>query len=77
MSRLPALSFLQVKRALESAGFVEHRVRGKGRHRAFLHPIKRHLPPVVVPYGKSIKRGTARAIIRQAGLTVEEFLALL
>jgi len=32
---------------------------------------------VVVPDHKELDRGTLRAIIRQAGLTVEEFLDLL
>ncbi len=32
---------------------------------------------VVVPMHDPIRRGTLRAIIRDAGLTVEEFVALL
>jgi predicted RNA binding protein YcfA (HicA-like mRNA interferase family) len=31
----------------------------------------------VVPVHKAIRRGTLRNVIRQAGMTVDEFLALL
>jgi hypothetical protein len=39
----------------------------------------RDLPPtgVTIPQANPVSRGTLRAIIRQAGLTVEEFVALL
>lgn len=33
--------------------------------------------PVIPMHARDIKKGTLRAIIRQAGLTVEEFLDLL
>ena len=75
-ARLPVCSGLQVIRALKSAGFVLHRVNGS-------HHIMRHLDPplrnVTVPvHGtKPLKRATLHAIIKQAGLTVEEFIALL
>jgi hypothetical protein len=34
-------------------------------------------PYITVPMHKELAKGTLRAIIRQAGLTVEEFLELL
>lgn len=77
MTRLPELSYRQVKRALESAGYVEHAARGKGGHRAFLKPDDPTRRPLTVPYHKTVSKGTLREIIKQAGLTVEQFLALL
>jgi predicted RNA binding protein YcfA (HicA-like mRNA interferase family) len=72
MNRLPALRPKEVERALLRAGFVEHRQ--KGSHKVF----KKGTLRVVLPYhGKDLKRGTLRAIIEQANLTVEEFLELL
>lgn len=77
MSRLPELSYRQVRRALNRVGFIEHTARGKGSHRAFTNPDKPNLAPVIVPYRRGIKRGTLHKIINDAGLTVKEFLDLL
>jgi len=60
-------------KALERAGFVVKRQEGS-------HVILRRTEPfaqLVVPDHKELDRGTLRAIIRQADLTVEEFLRLL
>ena len=73
MSQLPQVSGRECVRALEQVGFYISRQRGS-------HIImRRDEPPgrVVVPNHRTIKRGTLRAIIRQAGLTVEEFVDLL
>lgn len=72
---LPSLGSREVIAALKKVGFNEIASRGKGSH-AF---IFRADPPkgITVPKRKVIKRGTLRAIIRQADLTVEEFLSLL
>jgi predicted RNA binding protein YcfA (HicA-like mRNA interferase family) len=60
---------------LERAGFAV--VRTSGSHCRLIHrtdPARK----VTVPYhNRDLKRGTLRAIIAQAGLTVEEFNALL
>jgi predicted RNA binding protein YcfA (HicA-like mRNA interferase family) len=59
---------------LERAGFNHHHTRGL--HYYFKHPNRERLVPV--PYrARDLKRGLLRAIIRQAGMTVEEFLDLL
>lgn len=71
----PALSDLPVRkvvRALESIGF-EH-IRTKGSHAVYRHPDGR---VVVIPKHGTVKRGTLSSILRQAGLTPAEFLALL
>ncbi|MCH7752641.1 MAG: type II toxin-antitoxin system HicA family toxin [Planctomycetes bacterium] len=72
---LPTLSSREVIAALKKVGFSEVASRGKGSH-VFMY--RAELPKgITVPKQKVIKRGTLRAIIRQADLTVEEFLALL
>jgi predicted RNA binding protein YcfA (HicA-like mRNA interferase family) len=73
VSKLPVVSGTQCVRALEKAGFVFYRQRGS--HITMV----RKTPPAqtTVPNHKELDRGTLRAIIRQAGLTVEEFIALL
>ena len=74
MERLPTLSAREVMRALERGGFYHHHTRGS--HYYFKHPDRER--PVPVPYhARDIKRGLLRAIIKQAGMTIEEFIALL
>ncbi len=72
---LPTLGSREVIAVLKKVGFGEIASRGKGSH-VFMYRAE---PPkgITVPKQKVIKRGTLRAIIRQADLTVEEFLALL
>ena len=73
MSGLPRISGRDCVRALEKAGFRQRRREGS-------HMILRRGDPlaqVVVPEHVELDRGTLRAIIRQAGMSVEEFLRLL
>ena len=73
MRRLPTIAGRDCIRALEKAGFVQIRQKGS-------HVFMRRANPfgqTVVPDHKTLDRGTLRAIIRQAGLTVDEFLELL
>jgi len=72
MPSLPVVSGEQVCRALERAGFV--RKSQKGSHLKIRHPDGR---TVIVPLHDEIAIGTLRSILRQAGLSVEDFLELL
>jgi predicted RNA binding protein YcfA (HicA-like mRNA interferase family) len=73
MSRLPRISGRECIRALEKVG--SGFIRQKSSHIV----IRRDNPfvQIVVPDHKELAPGTLRRIIRDAGLTVEEFLALL
>ena len=73
MSRMPGLTWHQVTRALERAGFVFDRQ--KGSHMVYYHPEANYT--VVVPRHREIKKGTLREILREANLSPEEFLKLL
>jgi len=73
MSRLPQISGKQCIKALSKAGFYFKRQEGS-------HIILRRDDPfaqLVVPNHKELDRGTLRAIIRQSGLSIDEFLNLL
>ena len=73
MSKLPRISGRECVKALKRAGFRFKRREGS-------HIIMRRDEPfaqVVVPDHKELDRGTLRAIIRQAGLSVSEFMDLL
>jgi len=74
LPRLPVLSSKEVIKALKKAGFYVHHQ--KGSHVS----LRREGPPpnrIVVPDHKELKTGMLRAIIRQAGLNVDEFMELL
>lgn len=74
--RLPALRPDEVIRVLQRAGFRVTRTRGS--HRILQHSTDPRRGTVVpVHAGKDIKRGLLRKIIADAGLTLEEFKALL
>ncbi len=74
MSELPQISGREVVAALLKIGYAKDRQ--KGSHivlRQKAYPHRR----IVVPDHREIAKGTLRKIIRQAGLTVEEFKELL
>lgn len=73
MTRLPALKPKEVIAILEKAGYyIDHTT---GGHYIMRHPDYAHRIPV--PYhAKDTKKGVLRSIIRQSGLSKEEFLAL-
>ncbi len=73
--RLPALRPREVIRALERAGFFLHHTTGS--HHYFKHPDRLRLLVTVPVHHRDLKRGTLASIIKQAGLTTEEFLNLL
>ncbi len=73
MSKLPQISGRECVRALERAGFAVIRQKGSHIFMARENPFA----SVTVPNHKELKPGTLRSVIRQAGLTVDEFLALL
>jgi len=73
--RLPALKAKEVVSALERAGFFVHHT--SGSHAQLKHPSNPRLRVTVPKHSRPVPTGTLRSIIRQAGLTVEEFLDLL
>lgn len=70
MIRLPMLNARKVIQALKRAGFEE--VKQRGSHLYLWHPEKRRETCVPV-HGKDLRRDLVRAILRQAGLTEEDF----
>jgi len=73
MSGLPRISGREAVAALGKRGFHFKRQHGS-------HVVLRRDDPfaqLVIPDHKELDRGTLRAIIRQAGLTPEEFIELL
>ena len=74
MNRLRPLKVDEVLQALRKVGFEETRQRGS--HVRLRHPDGRVVTVPVHP-GQEIGRGLLRKIIRDAEISVEEFLSLL
>ncbi|UCC30656.1 MAG: type II toxin-antitoxin system HicA family toxin [Phycisphaerales bacterium] len=73
MAQLPVISGARVVRAFEKAGWRQDRQRGS--HVVMLKPECN--VSLSVPQHREIAPGTLRALIRSAGITVDEFVALL
>jgi len=72
MSRLPVCSGADAVRAFRKIGYeVDHQT---GSHMILRHPSGRRL---TVPNHSELAKGTLRALIRDAGLTKEQFVELL
>jgi len=74
MSRIPRVSGRGVVKALGKLGYELDRQRGSHIILRQVHPPHRRL---VVPDHSEMAKGTLRALIREAGLTVDQFLELL
>ena len=70
MARLPAVNHLQAVRALEKAGF---QITRQGKHIVMSDGVRQ----VTIPRHNPIKAFTMGGIIRDAGLTPDEFRKLL
>jgi predicted RNA binding protein YcfA (HicA-like mRNA interferase family) len=74
VSRLPAISGKEAARAFEKIGYVLD-------HQTGSHLILRHVDPphrhLSVPDHRELAKGTLRGLIRDTGLTVDEFVDLL
>ena len=71
MPDYPVLSGGEIIKALERLGFLQ--LRQNGSHVV----LRRGANGCVVPLHREVKRGTLGGIVRQAGVTPDEFLAAL
>ncbi|MBN1554222.1 MAG: type II toxin-antitoxin system HicA family toxin [Phycisphaerae bacterium] len=71
MGKITNLPTQRVLRALRRAGWE---IDGGGKHYKLIHPTKPGA--MAVPRGTPLKKGTIRAIIRQSGLSLDEFWKL-
>jgi len=74
MSILPILAARVIIQKLLRVGF--RFVYAKGSHYFFQNSITKRITSVPVHGGKSIGRGLLSKIIKQAGLTIKEFIKL-
>lgn len=75
MTKVPSAPYTQVITALQRAGWII--VRQKGSHIWLQKRFDDELVKITVPAHRPIKRSTLSHILKQARLTVEEFLELI
>jgi predicted RNA binding protein YcfA (HicA-like mRNA interferase family) len=76
MAKLPVMTAIEVIRGLKKAGFVFDR-QAKGSHEIWYNPVTKRRTTVPNHPGVDIRKGTLKAILKEAGISVEEFLELI
>ncbi|VUT26992.1 MAG: YcfA-like protein [Candidatus Methanolliviera sp. GoM_oil] len=75
ISILPSLTARDVIKKLRKAGFVFDR-QAKGSHEIWYNPITKRRTTIPNHPGVNIPKGTLKAIIKEAGLSVEKLINL-
>ncbi|MCI0697597.1 type II toxin-antitoxin system HicA family toxin [candidate division KSB1 bacterium] len=75
MAKLRELSYQEVIQRLRKLGFHFYR-HGKGSHELWVRDTDGRVVPVPHHRGKNIRKGTVRTIIREVGVSVDEFMQL-
>jgi len=75
VAKLRELSYQEVVRRLRQLGFRFYRS-GKGSHELWVRDRDGRVVPVPHHESKPVRKGTVRAIIRETGQTVDEFMEL-
>ena len=73
MAKLRELRYREVIKRLRRFGFRFYR-QGKGSHELWVRDADGIVIPVPHHQGKAIRKGTLRAIIREVGVSVDEFM---
>ena len=76
MVSLPVLTANEVIRGLKKAGFAFDR-QAKGSHEIWYNPATKRRTTVPNHPGVDIRKGTLKAILKEAGISVEEFMELI
>ena len=74
MSKLPVISGLEAIKAFERAGWFVDR-RAQSRH--IIMKKQGRIATLSIPEHKTLDRGLLRALIRDAGISIDEFIGLL
>lgn len=75
MAKLRELSCPEITQRLRKLGFRFYR-QGKGSHELWVRDADGQAIPVPRYKGKNIRKGTVRTIIKEIGVTVEEFMEM-
>jgi predicted RNA binding protein YcfA (HicA-like mRNA interferase family) len=75
VTEIPSLSYRKVVNVLQRSGFIV--LRQRGSHIRLQKRTKEKVLKLTVPAHASIKKATLNRIIKDAGLSIEEFKELL
>ncbi|MBC7258754.1 MAG: type II toxin-antitoxin system HicA family toxin [Chloroflexi bacterium] len=75
MTKVPSLSYHQIIRALQRDGWTV--VRQRGSHIRLQKRLGDEVLKIIVPAHRPVKRSTLAHILKQARLSVDDFLKLL
>lgn len=75
MPKTPRISAKEAIRAFEKIGYQQ--TRQKGSHVRLRHSYSLERKPFTIPIHKTLKIGLLQKCIKDAGLTIEEFIKLL
>ena len=75
MNKVPSLSYDKIIRALQRDGWVM--VRTKGSHIRLQKHIMNETLKLTIPAHQPVKRSTLAHILKQARLTIDDFLTLI
>jgi len=73
MVKLRELRYDEVVKRLRNFGFRFYR-HGQGSHELWVRDTDGRVVPVPRHKGKTVRKGTLRAIIREIGVSVDEFM---
>ena len=76
MTKTPVLTANDVIRGFKKAGFMLYR-QARGSHEIWYNPVTKRRTTVPNHPGIDIRKGTLKAILKEADLSLEEFLKLL
>jgi predicted RNA binding protein YcfA (HicA-like mRNA interferase family) len=76
MTKIPVLTSRDLIKGLKRAGFEFDR-QAKGSHEIWYNPCTKRRTTIPNHPGIEIKKGTLKAILEQAGLSLDEFMQLL
>ena len=75
MPKLPVISGNQAIKSFEKIGYKI--IRQRGSHVRMRHKSDSNKQPLTIPRHKALGKGLIRKLLRDAELTIEEFLKLL
>jgi len=75
MPKIPRISSAAAIKAFQKLGYEKTRQRGS--HIRFWHADYSHRKPITIPHHRALKVGLLQKCIKDAGIGVEEFIALL
>ena len=75
MTKMPVLSGRDIAKILSKIGY-EH-IRTRGSHMIMIKQTEKEKKMIPVPNHKELAKGTLKAIMNQAGLTLDDLLNLI